>query len=45
VLAAALVSASAMARDELHLYNWNNYISDTTVARFEQSCRCKLVQD
>ena len=33
------------ARDELHLYNWNNYISDATVARFEASCRCKLVQD
>lgn len=29
----------------LHLYNWNNYISDQTVARFEQSCRCRLVQD
>lgn len=36
---------AALARDELHLYNWNNYISDATVARFEQACRCRLVQD
>jgi len=41
----ACVALSAQARDELHLYNWNNYISDATVARFEASCRCKLVQD
>ncbi len=40
-----LFTNTAYARDELHLYNWNNYISDDTVARFEQSCRCKLVQD
>jgi len=35
----------AQAADALHLYNWNNYISDATVARFEQACGCKLVQD
>jgi spermidine/putrescine transport system substrate-binding protein len=39
------VALSAQARDELHLYNWNNYISDATVARFEIACKCKLVQD
>ena len=44
ILLAAL-AFPAQARDELHLYNWNNYISDATVARFEASCRCKLVQD
>lgn len=33
------------AADELYLYNWNNYISDETVARFEQYCACRLVQD
>lgn len=37
--------ADAQAADELHLYNWNNYISDETVQRFEAECKCKLVQD
>jgi len=41
----ACLALSAQARDELHLYNWNNYISDATVARFEATCRCKVVQD
>lgn len=40
-----LFSGATAARDELHLYNWNNYISDQTVARFEQQCKCKVVQD
>lgn len=31
--------------DVLHLYNWNNYISEQTVARFEAECRCKVAQD
>ena len=33
------------AADTLYLYNWNNYISDRTVARFESQCRCRVVQD
>ncbi len=45
LLCLALVAGAAHARDELNLYNWNNYISDATVARFEASCNCKLVQD
>jgi len=45
LLAAWLLSSAVSARDELHLYNWNNYISDATVARFEAACKCKLVQD
>ncbi|HUL40429.1 MAG TPA: spermidine/putrescine ABC transporter substrate-binding protein [Burkholderiales bacterium] len=40
-----LISASAFGEDVLHLYNWNNYISDDTVERFEKFCNCKLVQD
>jgi spermidine/putrescine transport system substrate-binding protein len=40
-----IATAPAYSRDELHLYNWNNYISDQTVARFERQCRCKVVQD
>ncbi|HEY6094796.1 MAG TPA: spermidine/putrescine ABC transporter substrate-binding protein [Gallionellaceae bacterium] len=39
------VSVAAQAADELHLYNWNNYISASTIARFEQQCRCKVEQD
>jgi len=35
----------AHAGDTLYLYNWNNYISDQTVARFEARCACKVVQD
>ena len=31
--------------NELHLYNWNNYIAEDTVKRFEESCKCRLVQD
>ena len=34
----------AQAADELHLYNWNNYIAPETVSRFEASCKCKVVQ-
>jgi spermidine/putrescine transport system substrate-binding protein len=39
---------SAFAADPaqtLYLYNWNNYISDATVARFEKECTCRVVQD
>jgi spermidine/putrescine transport system substrate-binding protein len=42
---ALLAPLPAAAADVLHLYNWNNYITPDTVARFEQSCSCKLVQD
>ena len=47
-LAAALLLAlagTAAAEDVLYLYNWNNYISDETIARFEKSCGCRLRQD
>jgi spermidine/putrescine transport system substrate-binding protein len=40
-----LFIGSAHAEDVLHLYNWNNYISDTTIARFEKQCVCRVVQD
>ena len=32
------------AKDEFHLYNWNNYLAPETVARFEEACKCKVVQ-
>lgn len=48
-LVAALLVLAAMtparAADILYLYNWNNYISDETVQRFEAHCRCQLKQD
>jgi spermidine/putrescine transport system substrate-binding protein len=42
---AHLPAGTAHAADTLYLYNWNNYISDRTIARFEAACRCKVVQD
>ena len=45
LLVLLLASGAALAADELHLYNWNNYISEGTVERFEKFCNCKLVQD
>jgi len=43
ILAAMPLTAS-LAADQLHLYNWNNYIAPETVKRFEDSCRCQVVQ-
>ncbi|NTV96496.1 MAG: spermidine/putrescine ABC transporter substrate-binding protein [Thiobacillus sp.] len=40
-----LLTFTAHAADTLYLYNWNNYISDRTIARFEAQCGCKVVQD
>jgi spermidine/putrescine transport system substrate-binding protein len=40
----ALVALPAFAQDRLHLYNWNNYIAPETVKRFEEFCKCKVVQ-
>jgi len=50
ILAAAalfllFLAGSAHAEDVLHLYNWNNYISDDTLQRFEAHCRCRVKQD
>ena len=42
---AALCAGAAAQRDTLYVYNWNNYITDETVARFERLCACRLVQD
>ena len=39
-----VLAGAAHAAEVLHLYNWNNYIADPTVARFEASCRCRLVR-
>jgi spermidine/putrescine transport system substrate-binding protein len=45
VAVAALASFSALAaKDQLHLYNWNNYIAPETIKRFEEQCKCEVVQ-
>ncbi|MFO1315129.1 MAG: spermidine/putrescine ABC transporter substrate-binding protein [Burkholderiales bacterium] len=44
VLLLALVALPALAKDQLHLYNWNNYIAPETVKRFEEFCKCEVVQ-
>ncbi len=38
----ALASGSA---ETLYLYNWNNYISDAAITRFETECACRVEQD
>lgn len=50
LLAAAVftLAASTQAAERLpvlHLYNWNNYIADETIARFERECACRVQQD
>ena len=40
-----LLASAARAEDVLYLYNWNNYISDATLQRFEQLCACRVKQD
>lgn len=44
-LLALLLAGVAHAEGVLHLYNWNNYISDETIKRFEAQCACRVVQD
>lgn len=47
VLLFALVSfalSAVAAKNEFHLYNWNNYLAPETVKRFEDLCKCKVVQ-
>lgn len=40
-----LILTAVRAEDVLHLYNWNNYISDDTLTRFETHCHCRVKQD
>ncbi len=40
-----LLAGVAHADGVLHLYIWNNYISEQTAARFEAWCGCRLKQD
>lgn len=40
-----LVASPVFAGEELHMFNWNDYISEEVVVVFEKSCGCKVVQD
>ena len=40
----ASLAATALAADQLHLCNWNNYIAPETVKRFADLCKCEVVQ-
>jgi spermidine/putrescine transport system substrate-binding protein len=44
LLALAAIALTANGKDQLHLYNWNNYIAPETVKRFEEQCKCEVVQ-
>jgi spermidine/putrescine transport system substrate-binding protein len=44
LLTFVLLTAPALAKDEFHLYNWNNYIAPETIKRFEDFCKCTVVQ-
>lgn len=37
--------ATGTSGAELHLYNWNNYLAEETAKKFEEACKCRLVQD
>jgi spermidine/putrescine transport system substrate-binding protein len=45
IVAAGFAHAAFAALPTLYLYNWNNYISAATLARFEAQCACRVVQD
>ena len=47
VLAATIValSGSALARDVLRVFNWNNEIAPVTIKRFEAQCKCDVQED
>jgi spermidine/putrescine transport system substrate-binding protein len=40
----AVTPAWSAAANQLHLYNWNNYIAPETIKRFEAECKCEVVQ-
>ena len=44
VAALAFATSASAAKDQLHLYNWNNYIAPETIKRFEDACGCEVVQ-
>ena len=45
ILAASATFASQTNAQELHIYNWSDYITDEALANFEQSTGIKVVYD
>ena len=45
VLMLLFLASPVFAAEELHMFNWNDYISEEVVAGFEKECGCKVVQD
>ena len=45
VVLAMFLFSTVRAEDVLHLYNWNNYLAEATLQRFEQRCGCRVKQD
>ena len=45
VLTLAGAPAHAGPQDVLRMFNWNNYMTEDAVARFEHLCDCRLAQD
>lgn len=43
--AAALLLAGAAAAEEVHVYNWSDYIDESLLSKFEQETGIKLVYD
>lgn len=43
--AALAVSAPALSAEELHVYNWSDYIAEDTVAKFEEATGIKVIYD
>lgn len=44
-LLVALALPPASAQEVLRLFNWNNYITESSVKAFERQCKCRLAQD
>lgn len=45
VAAAALVAAGAAGAEEVHVYNWSDYIDESLLTKFEEETGIKLVYD
>lgn len=43
--AAALLAAGVAGADEVHVYNWSDYIDESLLAKFEQETGIKLIYD
>jgi len=45
VAAAALLAAGAAGAEEVHVYNWSDYIDEALLAKFEEETGIKLIYD